>query len=130
MSQSVSFSGDDEEIGTAIQEAQNRLSEFRHIVEEDARRLIPVYASAMVKVGVESKISGEIEHIWIGGVYFEKDEVGGSVITPPDAIPEIRKGDHIRVNCAKISDWVYYEGDAMIGGFVERVLVRRIQRKS
>lgn len=129
MADSVSFSGDDEEIGAAIKEAQNRLSEFRNIVEEDARRLIPVYASAMVKVGVESKISGEIEHIWIGGVYFEKEEVGGLVITPPDAIPEIQKGEHISVDCAKISDWVYYEGDTMIGGFVERVLMGRTKRK-
>lgn len=60
MSEVVRIDGDDEEINAAIAEAQRRLPEYRRIIDEDARRILPVYAGAFAKVYVESKIAGRV----------------------------------------------------------------------
>jgi uncharacterized protein YegJ (DUF2314 family) len=124
MSDSITTPGDDEEILAAISEARRRLPEFRKIVEEDALRIVPAYTT-LVKVCVESEITGAIEHIWLEGVYFEASEVGGKVVTPPNRIPEIEEGGEVRVPVEEVTDWMYHEDETMHGGFVERVLMKR-----
>jgi uncharacterized protein YegJ (DUF2314 family) len=121
----ISIPDDDDEIKAAIAEAQHRLPEFRRIIEEDAHRIIPVYAGALAKVCVENENSDVIEHIWLEGIFFERGEIGGRVLTPPNDIPDISECAELRVSTSLISDWMYYEGDTMHGGFVERILMKR-----
>lgn len=125
MSETHQIQGDDEEINAAIAEAQRRLPEFRRVVEEDAQRILPVYPGALVKVCVESEISGAIEHLWLEGVFFVGAKVGGRVTTAPNDLPGIEEGSELTAPTARITDWTYYDGDTRCGCFVERILMRR-----
>jgi uncharacterized protein YegJ (DUF2314 family) len=117
--------GDDEEINAAIAEAQRRLPEFRRVIEEDSHRILPAYPGAFVKVCINSEAVGAFEHVWLEGVFFEGADVGGQVVTPVAGDPQLNEGAKVMVPMTRISDWMYYEGDALRGAFVERILMRR-----
>ena len=117
--------GDDEEINAAIAEAQRRLPEFRRVVEEDSHRVLPVYPGALVKLCIESPAVGAFEHVWLQGVFFEGTDVGGRVVTPVAGDPQLQEDAQVVAPVAKITDWMYYEGDVLRGAFVERILMRR-----
>ena len=112
----IYISGDDKEIRDAILEAQRRLPEFQRIVEENNRHVFPPYGVPMVKICVENETAGTVEHIWLEGVYFEESEVAGTVV---DQTTEYRSP------ISKVTDWMYFEGEKMHGGFVERILMKR-----
>ncbi|HOX06526.1 MAG TPA: DUF2314 domain-containing protein [Planctomycetota bacterium] len=117
--------GDDEEIVAAIAEAQRRLPEFRRIVEDNNRHVVPPYGVPMVKICLQDSASEVVEHIWLEGVSFEGSEVVGLVVTEPPHRPGIRKGAECRSASSGITDWMYFEGEKMQGGFVERILMKR-----
>jgi uncharacterized protein YegJ (DUF2314 family) len=121
---SLSVQGDDPEINAAIAEAQRRLPEFRRIIADDSRRIIPMYAGAFVKVCVENEITRGFEHIWLEGVYFDGQNVGGWVLTSPHDI-SLTKGEELTLPVSRITDWMYYEGETLHGAFVENILMRR-----
>lgn len=112
----VYISGDDEEIRDAILKAQRRLPEFQRIVDENNQHVFPPYGVPMVKICVENETLGAVEHIWLEGVYFDKSEVAGTAV---DQKTEYRSP------ISKITDWMYFEGKKMRGGFVERILMKR-----
>ena len=117
--------GDDEEINAAIAEAQRRLPEFRRVIEEDSHRILPVHPRAFVKVCIDSEAVGAFEHVWLEGVFFEGTEVGGQVVTSVAGDSQLKEGAKVVAPMKQISDWMYYEGDALRGAFVERILMRR-----
>ena len=110
----IQIEDDDEEIRNAIAEAQNKLPEFQRIVEENNRHIFPPYGIPMVKVCME--VPGGVEHIWLERVYFENSEVIGTVV---------EQTSEYKSPISQITDWIYYEGEEMHGGFVERILMKR-----
>jgi uncharacterized protein YegJ (DUF2314 family) len=125
MSDTVPISGDDAEMNAAIEEARRRLPEFRRVLDEDARRIIPVIEGALVKAAVTSVSTGETEHIWLEDVGFEDDRIVGTVASAPNAIPEVVHGEDITVSSEDVSDWVYREGGHTFGGFTVKLMQQR-----
>jgi uncharacterized protein len=119
------FEGNDPEINAAVQEAQRRLPELRRLLDEDARRLIPLIEGPIVKAAFESVITHKVEHMWIEDASFEGDMVVGNLANEPEAIPELSKGEAVRVSCEAISDWAYVLRGKSFGGFTVRVMKRR-----
>jgi len=119
------FGDDDPEINAAIEEAQRRLPEFQRALDEDARRLIPAIAGALVKARFESRITHAIEHMWVEDVGFEDEKIVGTLANEPNSIPELSKGEWVSVSPEDISDWVYRLGGRTFGGFTVRVMQRR-----
>lgn len=120
-----SYSGDDQEMNAAIDEARRRLPELRRALEADARRVIPTIEGALVKARFESKITGQAEHIWLEDAGFEGANVVGTIANEPVDIPELTKGECVSVPLEAISDWAYRQGTQNFGGFTIRVMQRR-----
>jgi uncharacterized protein YegJ (DUF2314 family) len=125
MSDTIPISGDDAEMNAAIEEARRRLPEFRRVLDEDARRIIPVIEGALVKAAVTSRSTGQTEHIWLEGVGFEDYRIVGTVASAPNAIPEVVQGEDITISPDDVSDWVYREGGRTVGGFTVRLMQQR-----
>lgn len=125
MSGMYTFHGDDAEMNAAVEEAQRRLPEFRHALDEEARRLIPMIDGALVKARFESPITHAVEHMWIEDAGFEGELIVGTLASAPEAIPEYTPGDWVSVPADSVSDWAYRVGGRTFGGFTIRVMQRR-----
>ncbi len=115
----------DAEMNAAMEEAKRTLPEFRKTLEEDWRRMIPVIDRPLVKAIFRSETTGKIEHMWVEVTNFDDQMVIGELANEPDEIPEFSQGDEVKISPGDISDWVYWNGDATVGGFTLAVLERR-----
>lgn len=120
-----SYSGDDQEMNAAIDEARRRLPELRRALEADAQRVKPTIEGALVKARFESKITGQAEHIWLQDAGFEDSRIVGTIANEPVDFPELSKGESVSVPVEAVSDWVYRQGGQNFGGFTIRVMQRR-----
>ena len=125
MDNTVPIPGADAEMNAAMDEARQRLPEFRRALDEDARRVVPEIEGALVKAVVSSISTGKTEHIWIEDAGFEDDMIVGTVSSEPKQIPEIAKGDWITVSPDDLSDWVYRLRGRTFGGFTVKLMQRR-----
>ena len=125
MDNTVPIPGDDAEMNAAMNEARQRLPEFRRALDEDARRVVPEIEGALVKAAVSSISTSKTEHIWIEDAGFEDDMIVGTVSSEPKQIPEIAKGDWITVSPDDLSDWVYRLRGRTFGGFTVKLMQRR-----
>jgi uncharacterized protein YegJ (DUF2314 family) len=121
----VAVEAEDTEMTSAMAEARRRFPAFRRALEKDWRRIIPVINRSLVKARFRSAANGKAEHMWIEVSNFEADKVVGELANQPQDIPELSKGARVIVSCAEISDWVYWVGDKVVGGFTLAVLQRR-----
>ncbi len=61
--------------------------------------------------------STQKEHIWIRDVYSDNDQLKGIVDNVPQYTKLVKHNDTVVIDPTKLSDWMYYKGDKMIGGF-------------
>ena len=57
------------------------------------------------------------EHIWIRDVYSDNDQLKGIVDNVPQYTKLVKHNDTVVIDPTKLSDWMYYKDDKMIGGF-------------
>lgn len=117
--------GDDEEMNAAIEEAQRQLPEFRRALEDDARRLIPVLDSPLVKARFYCPAAHTVEHIWIDNITFEADNIIGTLANDPFDIAGLQKGSRVTVSPADVTDWIYRDCDQTYGGFTVQLMQQR-----
>jgi uncharacterized protein YegJ (DUF2314 family) len=127
MADMIPVEGEDAELNAATDEARRTLPEFRKVVEEDWRRLIPVIDRPLIKARFESARTGKSEHMWVEVMNFDGEIVVGELANEPSEVPELSQGDEVRVTVDDVSDWVYWQGDSTVGGFTLTVLERREQ---
>lgn len=127
MADMIPVEGEDAEMNAAIDEARRTLPEFRKALEKDWERLIPALDRPLVKARFSSDDTGNVEHMWVEVTNFDGHTVVGELANEPNAIPEFSAGDEVRVSPEDISDWVYWNGDSIVGGFTLAVLERREQ---
>ena len=69
---------------------------------------------------------GGAEHIWIGDVAWDGERFAGRLANDPVAVPGLSYGDPVTADPDEISDWMYFDGDRMVGGYTVRVLHWRL----
>lgn len=57
------------------------------------------------------------EHLWIRDVAYYNDTLKGVVDNTPTLTKEVKHNDTIVIDDNKISDWMYYKGRKIIGGY-------------
>lgn len=67
--------------------------------------------------------------MWIEVTDFEGDIVVGELANEPSEIPELSQGQLVKVAPSDVTDWVYWQGDEVVGGFTVAVLERREQQQ-
>ena len=120
---------DDPEMLAAMQRARETFSDFRHAVEADWSRKIPVVQSAMIKAFFrESENSASGEHLWLDYEGFENDLVTGSLLSQPEQVENLKPGNTVAVPLSQLSDWLYVCDKMAHGAFTVQLLRSRMSR--
>lgn len=61
--------------------------------------------------------SESFEHLWIRDVAYINDTLKGVVDNVPTMTKEVKHNDTIVIDDNKVSDWMYYKGKKIIGGY-------------
>ena len=69
------------------------------------------------------------EHIWVRDVYSENDTLKGIIDNVPQYTKLVKHNDTVAIDQNKISDWMYYKGDKMIGGFTIKYMRSKLDDK-
>jgi len=103
--------------------------------EQEARRTLPMfwqllalhpeYSSAFsVKAGFDTDM-GFVDYLWLVNLKRDGDKVTGVLDNEPDGLPNLHVGDTVRVDEARIIDWLLAVDDRQYGHFTTRVLLKR-----
>lgn len=77
-------------------------------------------------VKVKIKDGKNAEHLWISDVKYDKGKFKGILNNRPFVIQSVKIGDEITAEKDDVSDWMFVEGDKMIGGYTSRLLINRM----
>jgi len=107
---------DHEPINRAIQQARATVNQFISALNSPT----PAQKSFSVKMLVTDGTHGE--HIWVAPVRHEQGKFVGQINNTPDRVRGVKIGDEISTPQSEISDWMYVDGNRLMGGFTIRVL--------
>ncbi|WP_350293069.1 DUF2314 domain-containing protein [uncultured Croceitalea sp.] len=69
------------------------------------------------------------EHIWVGNIIIENEELSGVVNNVPVYTTKVKLGDTIKINKERISDWMYFDDGVVRGGYTIRVIRESLSDK-
>jgi uncharacterized protein YegJ (DUF2314 family) len=112
------FKNSDEEMGAAVKNAQETLSEFQKAIQSRN----PNYSNFTLKEKFDTSDGGG-EHIWIGDIQFKDGKYYGIVQNEPvDTRILVKLGDSIEVPIERISDWKYNDKNIVKGAYTIKVV--------
>ncbi len=69
---------------------------------------------------------GEVgEHMWVGNLRWDGTRFTGTLDNTPVNVRNYQEGQTVTVERAAVEDWVYMNGEEMVGGTTVAVLLRR-----
>lgn len=111
--------GENQSMIDAYQKAQSTFKYCWRELSWEARRIVPALDFAYVKVAFSQDIDGKnkTEHMWVGEVYFDGENICGELLNSPNDLTNIRQGDKVAVPLSQISDWLFLCNGKTYGGF-------------
>jgi Uncharacterized protein conserved in bacteria len=116
----VTTGGDDAEMNAAIEKAKDSFTVFTAAFNSKKSK----YTSFTIKVPFTTTEGNE--HIWIGEISKKKDDYFGIVDNLPESTSEVKLGDKVKIDPAKISDWMFVEDGKLRGGYTIRLIRKRM----
>lgn len=113
----TSYADSDARMNTAIEQARALLPLF---FQEFASTTAP--GAFTIKVGLATNGGGH-EHIWVGDLHYEGNQLVGNLINEPYDLPGMRLGSQVAINNDDISDWTIATPDGVYGGYTTRVML-------
>ena len=117
----------DPQMEAAMKEAREHFPEFWSVISEDSKRVIPVYAGAMVKAyffDPDAPQSGE--HMWVQRVDYDGKMITGTLADRPGRIRSVRTGQQVSFPLERLSDWLYVDDGKAVGVYTVRLLRTRM----
>lgn len=111
----VSASADDAALLAAASEARDRWPEFASAFH--ARR-----PDQMFSVKAPFRDDDNVEWIWVTASAVHEETVEGTLDNLPLNLKNVREGDQVHVPRSVISDWIYTDGEKILGGFSLKLL--------
>lgn len=65
------------------------------------------------------------EHMWITELTYANGEFSGVLGNDPALVKNIKNGDSVTIKRADVEDWLYFEGEDLIGGYTAKLLMSR-----
>jgi uncharacterized protein YegJ (DUF2314 family) len=62
------------------------------------------------------------EHMWLNPVVYDGKSFHGTINNDPQNVKNVKDGQSVSVEPAKISDWMFVENGKLVGGYTIRVL--------
>lgn len=116
--QVIDYKSDDAEMNAAIAQAKRALPDFVALYRDGKGE------RHAVKVAIPH--AGGREHIWMSVTGLEGDAFTGAIANRPVYVKDLRQGATYRAGSAMITDWSYYSGGLMHGGYTTRVSLKEL----
>jgi uncharacterized protein len=117
----------DPEMEAAMQTARDQFPEFWRVIAADYKRVIPVYAGAMVKAYFFDTSAPQAgEHMWVRGIEYDGRTISGTLADTPGHISSVRTGQQVRFPLERLSDWFYVQDGKVVGAFTVKLLRKRM----
>ena len=105
----------DEALIAAADEARERFPEFIEAFRAGAGREFS--AKFPFTDGMQT------EHMWVAVQSINGDSILGTLGNQPGLLKNVREGDPVTRTLDELEDWLYMDGETMVGGFSVRVLL-------
>jgi uncharacterized protein YegJ (DUF2314 family) len=109
---------EDGEMNAAILQAQASLGEFLSAFQDPTA----TQKSFLLKIRFEH--DSAVEHIWLADLDLSQLPSSGTVAVETD-FPGLAFMQRTTFEPKQISDWMFYDGDTIVGGFTTRILQQR-----
>lgn len=114
------FEGDSPAMSAAAQQARKTFKYLWRELSWEYRRIVPGLGMAAVKVAFPTGLSEdgpEVEHMWVGELQFDGDDISGVLLNNPQWFDSISAGAPVTVALAEIGDWMYTINGQVYGGY-------------
>ena len=111
--------GDDAEMAAAETAARASLDDFIKALQS------PTENQSNFSVKYAHTDGDEVEHMWIINVTYKDGIFTGELGNEPVNVHNIAMGDTLDVKRDEAEDWLYYDGEALKGGYTVKVLMSR-----
>jgi uncharacterized protein YegJ (DUF2314 family) len=113
---------DDAEMAAAEQKARDTLDDFIKALQNPS----PTQSDFGVKHAF--KDGDTVEHMWITDLTYEQGTFSGQLGNDPGLVKNISNGDPVKINRSEVEDWLYFDGEDMIGGYTAKLLISRQEK--
>ncbi|MGE0606712.1 MAG: DUF2314 domain-containing protein [Pirellulales bacterium] len=107
---------DNAKMNEAIAQARKTVGDFIKALRKPGQD----QESFSVKMPIQGK--EKVEHFWLSEVRFDGKKFHGNIANDPEFVEDVALGDPVSVARDEISDWMYVEGNVLVGGYTIRVL--------
>ena len=119
----ISVKSDDAEMNAAIAKARSLLPQFWQIFDK------PEHGETDFSIKVEITENDQHEHFWVKDIERKDGKIFATIDNDPEVVHNVKLGQHIQVNEADISDWLYIRDGKMYGNYTLRVLFKHMDPK-
>jgi uncharacterized protein YegJ (DUF2314 family) len=110
----------DKEMNAAMDKARKSVEDFvKAFQKADKSR-----SGFAVKIAI--KDGKQVEHFWVGITKFDGMQFEGTINNEPALVKTIKEGEKVKVEKARVEDWMYIENKKLVGGYTVRVLRNRL----
>lgn len=117
----VYYESDDLEMNKAIKEAKRTFLEFKKAIESEN----PNFSNFVLKQRFDTPDGGG-EHIWISNIIYKNGNYYGSIENSPVNFKNLEYGDSVQVETNRISDWMHYNNNEVVGAFTTKVMEKNL----
>ena len=110
---------DDPEMAAAEQTARETLDDFIQALQNPT----PLQSDFGVKTSFAD--DGEVEHMWVSDLTYADGAFSGRLGNDPYLVKNIKNGDPVVVKRSDVEDWLYYDGEDIVGGYTAKLLMSR-----
>ncbi len=115
---------DEETMERAIARARETHLDFVAALEAKA----PKHSGFSIKKGYPVGAEQDAEHIWIDNVTWKDGVFEGTINNEPVDTKAVHLGQRVTVKPEEMSDWMYLDGQKVVGGYTLRVLLYQQSR--
>lgn len=111
--------GEDPQMIAAYQQAQSTFKYCWRELSWESRRIVPGLDFGYAKIAFSQDMGGtnKVEHMWVGDLYFDGDNLYGELLNEPNELTNIEQGDSVMVSLDQLSDWMFLANGKPYGGF-------------
>jgi uncharacterized protein YegJ (DUF2314 family) len=114
------FETDDSEMNNAILKARMTFNKFETAFKNPKKN----QSNFTVKYAFD--YDGGQEHLWLVDLKIDSNRYFGVIGNNPDLTKNVKYNQLVEFNPDSISDWKYFEGAKMVGGYTVKVIYSRM----
>jgi uncharacterized protein YegJ (DUF2314 family) len=112
------FEDQSPEMNSAIQQAQASYAEIEQAMLDDRQRVLPAIEESLIKYAFPATKKGVlVEHMFISDLHHDGETLVGTLASDPMYTSKVKCGMEIKIDPARVSDWLFILGGETKGGF-------------